>query len=160
MGFDLHLAPIDKFPDWDEAQWDAYWESNLAQDSEKLGNSSYVGLVLDCITHNLESGRPGSTFPLLLRLDQGDPPAWLRDELHGLAEELGRVRAALRALPVSCSTLGCDSDKDLRQRVDWFEKRHGRPPQNLYDLCEHFVATFEQMVRKAQETRHGVVASF
>ena len=59
MGFDLHLAPPVNFLKWDEAQWDAYWRSDLPADSEKLGNSTYVALAIECITHNLEPTGPG-----------------------------------------------------------------------------------------------------
>ena len=95
-----------------------------------------------------------------MRIDSGDPPAWLREELPALLEELGRVRAALATLPINRSTLMYDNDEDVRRRVEGFEKRNGRRPANLYDLCEHFVVTFERTARRAIETRHGLVASF
>jgi hypothetical protein len=160
MGFDVHLAPPVNFLEWDTRQWDAYWQSDLPADGEKLGNSTYVGLTLECITHNLEADRVGSVFPLLMRLDTGDPPAWLHEELPALMNELGRVRAGLTSLPINRSTLMYDNDDDVHRRVREFEQRNGRAPVSLYDLCEHFVVTFERTARRAAETNHGLVASF
>jgi hypothetical protein len=160
MGFDLYLTPPVNFFAWDEEQWDAYWRSALAAEGEKLGNSTYVGLSIECITHNLEADRPGSVFPLLMRLDSGDPPGWSREELPELLEEIGTVRARLAALPISRSTLIYDNDEVVRRRVAGFEKHNGRRPTTLYDLCERFLVTFEQMARRAAETGHGLVASF
>ena len=160
MGFDLHLAPPVNFFEWDESRWDAYWRSDPPAEGEKLGNSTYVGLTIECITHNLEADRAGSVFPLLMRLEQGDPPGWLLQELPSLVDELGRVRAGLAALPINRATLLYDNDEDVRRRVDDFEKRNGHRPTNLYDLGERFVVTFERMARRAIESGNGLVASF
>jgi hypothetical protein len=161
MGFDLHLAPPELFLQWSEEQWEAYWTRDPPAESEKLGNSTYVGLALDAVSHNLESERAGSRFPLLMRIDTGDPPGWHYDEVAQLLSELTAAKLGLASLPVNRRTLSSDSDEEVSRRITDYQARHaGRAPQNLLDLYGHFFDTFEFMANRAIETRQGMVASY
>jgi len=161
MGFDLHLAAPEQFLEWDKGQWDAYWESSLAAEGDKLGNATSVGLALAAITRNLEPHGAGSRFPLLLRLDSADPAGRHHDEVPHLLAELIAARDALAFLPVNASTSGNDDDvENVRRRSAGFEPRNGSlPPANLYGLYRHFFDTFESVARRAIDSAQGIVAS-
>jgi hypothetical protein len=161
MGFDLHLAPAERFLEWDDRQWNAYWNSDLPAESEKLGNSTFVALTHEAIIHNLEGDRPGSKFPVLMRIDDGESEhvGWHADEIPAVLAQVQEVARALASMPVNRATLMYDND-DVPRRVEEFQHDEGRAPENIYDLCRHYFETFELMTRRAMETGHGLVVSF
>src|SRR5690349_4660101 len=141
MGFDLHLVPPEPFLQWDERQWEAYWKSDLAAASEWLGHSTSVGLAIEAVTHNPESDRPGSRFPLLMRLHDADPAGWHHDEAPRLLAEIVAVRDALASLPLEDSTPDREDGNEVRRPFEEFERRNGRRPSSVYDLHRHFFDT-------------------
>jgi hypothetical protein len=147
------------FLDWTSEQWDAFFEEG--PESEQLGNASYIGLVEDAIVHNLEGGRPGSRYPLLMGRSTDEVVGWYAHEIAALGDEVRSVREGLAALPINRATLTFDSDDEVRQLVGRFTAGEpARPLSNLYDLCHYYIDAFEQMIEKARTSGGGLWLSF
>ena len=155
----MYLAPATGFLDWTSEQWDAFFEGN--PESVCLGKSGYVGWVLAAISHNLEGDAPGSQFPLLMRMESSDPLGWYADEVPQLIRELGQLKMDLGALAITRSTLNCEKDDQVQQRIDDFRRAWpGRPVRSVYDLHFYYFEEFEKLARKAIELRQGLFVTF
>ena len=160
MGFDLHLMPASGFREWSDDERLQYVEKSN-QFSERLGRSAYVGLVLDLIIHHLESGKPGSQFPLVMRLETDDSGGWEHEELGSLLRELAAITERLAALPVNDATIRCgDAQWAAKFAADFTRHNPGHPLNNLADLTSYFFETLRAFASRAQAEGKGVFVSY
>jgi hypothetical protein len=162
MGFDLHLVPPTGFREWSEAQWDEYFSQDPYPESEKLGRSGYVAIVLEAIFHNLEDDKRGSRYPLFARIDRDELVGWDGDEVQPLMKELQQIQAGLSRLPLNRATVHFFDDEGEFQRWVSECRQHspGRTIERLYDVCRDFMECFIAMAEKALMSGQGLFVSY
>lgn len=161
MSFDLYIAPPSGFLEWNDEQWEQYLGSDPPPEDFRLGRSTYVGFVLEAITHNLEEDKVGSRYPLFMRISHEEQIGWYRHEVASLLGEIEDAKKRLTALPITRSTLSYDDDTDVLARMSDFRECYpDRPLTNLYDLNFYFIDGFQTFAKKALETGRGLVVFY
>jgi hypothetical protein len=153
------IWPRRGFLDWTSDQWETFFETD--PESAQLGKSLYICWVLGAISHNLEGDKPRSGFPMLMRMETSNPIGWYANEIPALVREVGQIKAGLQALPVSRLALNCESDDEVRQRVDDFRRVWpGRAVRSVYDLHFYFFEEFEKLAARAVDALQGLYVAF
>ena len=160
MSFDLVLRPAEGFREWNDKQWEEFW-SREPEGETAFWKRNYVWLALGCVTHNLEGGRAGSRFPLLMRVERGEHPGWYHAQLQGLLADLDEAVRGLSSVPITRQSMQYDNDEDVRRWVEAIQRQHPeRAIASLYDLFFRFFDEFRELVRVAMAENRGIVVSY
>src|SRR3954471_8995446 len=148
MGLDVAHGPAFGFLEWSEEEWQEYIEQAEDTGGEKLGGYGSVADTIETVRFNLESGEPGSRFPLFMRISQLEG-GWYLAELADLINEIVTIRGELIDLPLERIVFAERSSEPRRPAAEELENLRrqfivafpNRPDVNLADFNHHLLDT-------------------